>query len=92
MPSCYYPKEWAEENLSRSEIKTRQINHAKNLLTSEGIGFEIKNIGYHFIIFDEHDKVADFWPTSGKVHTTSGLKFTGINNLISYVKGGVEDV
>ena len=92
MPSVHYPKEWAEQNLSRAEIKTRQIEHAKGLLLDEGFHVEVKNMGYHFVVFKDWNKVADFWPTSGKVHTTTGMKFTGLTNLINYIKGGAEDV
>ena len=88
MPSCYYPKEWAEQDLSRADIKTRQIEHAKHLLIDEGIDFIVHNMGYHFEIFDEHGKVADFWPTTGRVYCASGPRFTGINSLINYMKPG----
>ncbi|RKY53650.1 MAG: hypothetical protein DRP93_06265 [Candidatus Neomarinimicrobiota bacterium] len=81
-----YKREW--EGMSRTQIKTEQINEAKRLLDYENIGYETKNFEYHFVILDdEGERVADYWPTTGKVHSYTTQRITRIDTLIAYMKG-----
>jgi len=81
-----YKREWA--GMSKAQIKTNQINEAKRLLEQSYISYETKNFEYHFVILDnEGVRVADYWPTTGKVHSYMTPRITKIETLIDYMKG-----
>ena len=52
----------------------------------EGMDYEIKNNGLHIIITDFQGDKIDFYPSSGTCIPRGGIKSSGFNNLIRYIK------
>ncbi len=50
---------------AKKEKKEANKMSSTELLTDSGIEFETKNYGTHLIV-SHNDKVADFWPSTGK--------------------------
>ena len=52
----------------------------------EGMDYEIKNNGLHIIITDFQGDKIDFYPSTGTWIPREGIKSSGFNNLIRYIK------
>ena len=69
--------------------KKKQSNKSSSMkmLNKNGISFEEKNNGTHLIVVHD-DKVADFWPTTGKFNIRGDNRyFRGVRLLIKIMRG-----
>lgn len=80
----------ATKDLRKAEsLKRKQSNKcgSMRMLNTNGISFEEKNGGVHLVIYHE-DKVADFWPSTGKFNIRGdGRYFRGVRLLIKIMRG-----
>ena len=75
-----------ELGLTQESIERRASNRESSatLLTERGIVFEAKNSGAHLIV-KHGDKVADFWPGTGKFIVRGGKQGRGVFNLLKKI-------
>lgn len=80
----------AAADLRKQDSKKRKAGNmagSKGMLKSNGIDFEEKNGGVHLIV-KHGDRVADFWPTTGKFNVRGdGRYFRGVRLLIKIMRG-----
>lgn len=65
-----------------SEKRENNRQFSTELLKASGFDVESKNQGYHLIV-KHNNKVADFWPSTGKFTVRGSNKYSrGVKNLI----------
>ena len=78
-------------NYHNDASKVKRANNREwsaNYLEQRGIEFESKNCGAHLIV-KYNDKIADFWPGTGKFNIRGGSGyFRGVKNLVKRLEGG----
>lgn len=69
----------------RSSIKKdKNLQNGTAILDREGIPYEVKNKGIHYVV----DGNVDYWPTTGKfIDRTDKKHRRGIFNLVNHIKG-----
>lgn len=70
--------------------RAKKISRAKAAplrLSEAGIKFDSRNNGQHLIVAG-FDCFIDFWPSTDRWNTRSGVKDRGLYKLIKYVLGG----
>ena len=72
-------------NAAREAGKARRASNREtspDILRKRGVGFETKNDGAHLIV-RHADKVADFWPGTGKYNVRGSKSYRrGVFNLL----------
>ena len=63
-----------------------KITEAIDKLTIENLDYELKNNNIHIIVTDLQGGKIDFYPTTGTWTPRGGIKSSGLNNLIRYIK------
>ncbi len=72
---------WSQESAER-RAGNRESSAA--LLAERGVAFESKNSGVHLIV-THGEKVADFWPGTGKYIVRGGRQGRGVFNMLKAV-------
>lgn len=72
---------WSQESAER-RAGNRESSAA--LLAERGVAFESKNNGVHLIV-THGEKVADFWPGTGKYIVRGGRQGRGVFNMLKAV-------
>ena len=73
-------------NEYKKEKRKSNAQWSTNYLIEQGIEFESKNGGAHLIV-SHNDKIADFWPSTGKFQVRgSGRYLRGVKQLIKVMK------
>ena len=63
-----------------------KITEAIDKLTIENLDYELKNNNIHIIVTDLQGGKIDFYPATGTWTPRGGIKSSGLNNLIRYIK------
>ena len=72
---------WSQESAER---RAGNRDSSAALLAERGIAFESKNSGVHLIV-THGEKVADFWPGTGKFIVRGGRDGRGVFNLLKAI-------
>lgn len=72
---------WSQESAER-RAGNRESSAA--LLAERGVAFESKNSGVHLIV-THGEKVADFWPGTGKYIVRGGRQGRGVFNMLQAI-------
>jgi hypothetical protein len=72
---------WSQESAER---RAGNRDSSAAVLAERGITFESKNSGVHLIV-THGEKVADFWPGTGKYIVRGGRQGRGVFNLLKAI-------
>lgn len=90
---CMYEAENLSENYKdmrkKSQDKKSSFRESSaNMLSDHNIAFETKNGGVHLIVEGSSGYI-DFWPSTGRWKTRSGLSGFGVKKLMLKITTGI---
>lgn len=66
---------------AKKQKKISNMEYSTYFLIENGFDVDIRNNGVHLIV-SHNDKIADFWPSTGKFIFRSGISGRGLKRLI----------